>query len=108
MQDTGSLAVLKVTARDHGHYKRPLGVFVTYCNISCVFLGIHPHTKFQAAKMIETVKCTSYKNPHTKFQVATITGTLKCTSYKHLNLSLTGSRIMDRCTYIINAHVRTT
>ena len=34
---TGSLAVFKfkVTARDQGHYKGPLGAFVTYCNISC-------------------------------------------------------------------------
>ena len=34
MQDSGSLAVLKVTARDQGHYKGPSGAFVTYCNIS--------------------------------------------------------------------------
>ena len=37
VQDSGSLAVFKVTARDQGHYKGPLGVFVTYCNISCFF-----------------------------------------------------------------------
>ena len=35
MQDSGSLAVFKVTARDQGHYKGPSGTFVTYCNISC-------------------------------------------------------------------------
>ena len=35
MQDSGSLAVFKVTARDQGHYKVPSGAFVTYCNISC-------------------------------------------------------------------------
>ena len=35
MQDSGSLAVFKVTARDQGHYKAPSGAFVTYCNISC-------------------------------------------------------------------------
>ena len=35
MQESGSLAVFKVTARDQGHYKGPLGAFVTYCNISC-------------------------------------------------------------------------
>ena len=35
MQDSGSLAVFKVTARDQGHYKGPSGAFVTYCNISC-------------------------------------------------------------------------
>ena len=35
VQDSGSLAVFKVTARDQGHYKGPLGAFVTYCNISC-------------------------------------------------------------------------
>ena len=38
MQDSGSLAVFKVTARDQGHYKGPWGAFVTYCNISCLFL----------------------------------------------------------------------
>ena len=35
MQDSGSLALFKVTARDQGHYKGPSGAFVTYCNISC-------------------------------------------------------------------------
>ena len=34
-QGQGSLAVFKVTARDQGHCKGPLGAFVTYCNISC-------------------------------------------------------------------------
>ena len=29
--------MFKVTARDQGHYKGPLGAFVTYCNISCLF-----------------------------------------------------------------------
>ena len=38
MQDSGSLAVFKVTARDQGHYKGPSGAFVTYCNISCLFI----------------------------------------------------------------------
>ena len=33
VQDSGSLAVFKVTARDQGHYKGPSGAFVTY--ISC-------------------------------------------------------------------------
>ena len=37
MQDSGSWAVSKVTARDQGHYKGPSGAFVTYCNISCFF-----------------------------------------------------------------------
>ena len=37
VQDSGSLAVFKVTARDQGHYKGPSGAFVTYCNISCFF-----------------------------------------------------------------------
>ena len=32
MQDSGSLAMFKVTARDQGHYKGPSGAFVTYCN----------------------------------------------------------------------------
>ena len=36
VQDSGSLAVFKVTARDQGHYKGPSGAFVTYCNISCL------------------------------------------------------------------------
>ena len=40
MQDSGSLAVFKVTARDQGHYKGPSGAFVTYCNISCLFIFI--------------------------------------------------------------------
>ena len=35
VQDSGSLAVFKVTARDQVHYKGPSGAFVTYCNISC-------------------------------------------------------------------------
>ena len=35
VQDSGSLAVFKVAARDQGHYKGPSGAFVTYCNISC-------------------------------------------------------------------------
>ena len=38
MQDYGSLAVFKITARDQGHYKGPSGAFVTYCNISCFCL----------------------------------------------------------------------
>ena len=38
VQDSGSLAVFKITARDQGHYKGPSGAFVTYCNISCYFL----------------------------------------------------------------------
>ena len=37
MQDSGSLAVFKGTARDQGHYKGPSGAFVTYCNISNSF-----------------------------------------------------------------------
>ena len=36
MQDSCSLAVFKVTARDQDHYKGPSGAFVTYCNISCL------------------------------------------------------------------------
>ena len=36
VQDSGSLAVFKVTARDQlGHYQGPSGAFVTYYNISC-------------------------------------------------------------------------
>ena len=38
VQDSGSLAVFKVRARDQGHYKGPSGAFVTYCNISCCWL----------------------------------------------------------------------
>ena len=34
VQDSGSLALYKVTAGDQGHYKRHLGLFVTHCNIS--------------------------------------------------------------------------
>ena len=37
VQDSGSLAVFKVTARDQGHYQGPSGAFVTYCNIFCYF-----------------------------------------------------------------------
>ena len=40
VQDSGSLAVSKVTARDQGHYKGLSGAFVTYCNISCLLLHI--------------------------------------------------------------------
>ena len=35
VQDSGSLAVFKVTAKNQGHFKGPSGAFVTYCNISC-------------------------------------------------------------------------
>ena len=35
MQDSGSLAVFKVIARDQGQYKGLSGAFVTNCNISC-------------------------------------------------------------------------
>ena len=38
VQDSCSLAVFKVTARDQGHYKGPSGAFVTYFNISCLVL----------------------------------------------------------------------
>ena len=34
VQNSGSLAVLKVTARDQCQYKGPSGAFVTHCNIS--------------------------------------------------------------------------
>ena len=37
VQDSGSLAVFKVTASDQSHHKGPSGAFVTYCNISCFF-----------------------------------------------------------------------
>ena len=40
VQDPGSLAVFKVTARDQGHYKGPSGAFVTYSNIS-FYLSIY-------------------------------------------------------------------
>ena len=39
VQDSGSLAVFKVTARDQGHYKGPSGAFVTYSYISCFRFG---------------------------------------------------------------------
>ena len=39
MQDSGSLAVFKVIARDQDHYKGPSGTFVTYSNLSCVSLS---------------------------------------------------------------------
>ena len=45
MQDSGSLAVFKVTARDQGHYKGPSGAFVTYCNISCFLFFSSPEPK---------------------------------------------------------------
>ena len=38
MQDSGSLAVFKVAARDQGHNKGPSGAFLTYCNISCLII----------------------------------------------------------------------
>ena len=40
VQDSGSLAEFKVTARDQGHYKGPSGAFVTFCNISCLIYFI--------------------------------------------------------------------
>ena len=67
MQDSGSLAVFKVTARDQGHYKGPSEAFVTYCNISCfilIFLKSKVqqmlYTKFQPSKLCgsgEKVDC---------------------------------------------------
>ena len=50
MQDSGSLAVFKVTARDQGHYKGPLGTFITYSNLSCVSLS-KPH-RFLSKKYV--------------------------------------------------------
>ena len=46
VQDSSSLAVFKVTDRDHGHYKGPSGAFVTYCNISCLFYELVLFLKF--------------------------------------------------------------
>ena len=46
MQDSGSLAVLKVTARDQGHYKGPSGAFVTYCNISYFIYQLYQEAPF--------------------------------------------------------------
>ena len=43
VQDSGSLAVFKVTARDQGHNKGPWRAFVTYCNISCFFFFLDVH-----------------------------------------------------------------
>ena len=43
---TGSLSVFKVTARDQGHYKGPLGSFVTYCNISCIIVILQGDIRF--------------------------------------------------------------
>ena len=37
MQDSGSLAVFKVTATDQGHNKGPSGAFFAHCNISCFY-----------------------------------------------------------------------
>ena len=45
VQDSGSLAVFKVTARDQGHYKGPSGAFVTYCNISCLISNCENNIK---------------------------------------------------------------
>ena len=45
MQDSGSWAVFKVTARDQDHYKGPSGTFATYCNISCFFVP-SPYIRF--------------------------------------------------------------
>ena len=35
VQDSGCMALLNVTARDHRSVKGAFGGFVTYCNISC-------------------------------------------------------------------------
>ena len=37
VQDSGSLAMFKVTARDQDQYKGPSEAFVTHCNISFFF-----------------------------------------------------------------------
>ena len=41
VQDSGSLAMFKVTARDQGHYKGPSGAYVTCCNISCLSILLY-------------------------------------------------------------------
>ena len=54
VQDSGSLAVFKVTARDQGHFKGPSGAFVTYCNISCFQwqkTGLY-HVQFERTGMV--------------------------------------------------------
>ena len=50
MQDSGSLAVFKVTTRDQGHYEGPSEAFVTYCNISCIYLKLFFMWKFTLQK----------------------------------------------------------
>ena len=53
MQDSGSLAVFKVTARDQGQYKGPSGAFVTYCNISCFFFVILNVKQLSIPKLVD-------------------------------------------------------
>ena len=40
VQDSGSMAVFKVTARDQRLVSEAFGAFVTYCTISCLQFGI--------------------------------------------------------------------
>ena len=38
VQDSGSMAVFKVTARVRSQFKRPSEALITYCYISCLFV----------------------------------------------------------------------
>ena len=58
MQDSGSLAVLKVTARDQSHYKGPLRAFVTYCNISCFLQNLF-NLKTELPQIFKPILCTN-------------------------------------------------
>ena len=60
MQDSGSLAVFKVKARDQGHYKGPSGAFVTYCNISCFFNFLCCITWKELTTALEVCSCLNY------------------------------------------------
>ena len=53
VQDSGSLAMFKVTARDQSQYKGPSGAFVTHCNISCLYIkGYFEISVFKISKVL--------------------------------------------------------
>ena len=59
--------MFKVTARDQGHYKGPLGAFVKHCNISCCFFFLNngKETSYygdnEVAKRLGSERCEKYR-----------------------------------------------
>ena len=73
MQDSGSLAVFKVTARDQGHYKGPSGAFVTYCNISC----LDAYLFYPLIYLLHTFTVIRYRHPSTISNFSETTGPIE-------------------------------